>query len=68
MMQGINTWLWPYLNISMYNALNKVCIAYGAIMLTAHTLVYTLLVHFLFEHTTKIEESIGSGYDQWEAE
>ena len=50
MMQGINTWLWPYMAIAMYNELNKVCIACEAIMLAELTLAYTFLVHFLFEH------------------
>ena len=50
MMQGINTWLWPYMAIAMYNELNKVCMACEAIMLAELTRVYTFLVHFLFEH------------------
>ena len=49
MMRGINTWLWPYMAIAMYNELDKVCIACEAIMLSERTLAYTFLVNFLFK-------------------
>ena len=49
-MRGINTWLWPYMAIAMYNELDKVCIACEAIMLSERALAYTFLVSFLFKH------------------
>ena len=51
MIHGINTWLWPYMVIAMYNGLNKVCITCKTIMLAEPNLAYNFLVQFLFENT-----------------
>ena len=66
-MREINTWLWPYIAIAMYNELNKVCIACEAIMLSERTLAYTFLVNFLFKQTPRrtpdqVSVVIGEGF------